>query len=481
MVLDMHIKRSRAEHPNVSLMVDVDGAWGTGKSTLLRLLGKRLSEAGFLVVGFDAWQQSRLSPPWWALLTAVRNAVVRDRTGWARLWLALKERAARARRSGAAFLLSLTLLVVFAGGTGLLVRAVIGAEQPGSELLKLIASVVTAVGVLWTGAKVAARVLLWDSASGARLFEQSGTNPMGRVAEHFDWVLRQSRRPVVLFVDDLDRCRHEYVVELLDAIQTLLRDAPGGYRGRGSDSPAAYIVVSADGYWLRKSYTVAYSEFDDDTRPGPLGYQFMDKLFQLTVPMPALSETTQREFLGGLLGVGEAPDVAKAVAEARDKVEAAVGDEGRVLAALDSIADPGVRSEVAVDAVRALAAPETQQHTEHALRKFAPLLGTNPRETKLFLNTYSMLRDLRTLEGNTPEIGHLALWSVLRVRWPAVADHLRHDPSAVRGIHEPLWCADHFPEPLRTAARSEDLRRVVRDPVSGPLTENAIRRCCGSG
>ncbi|HEX6354563.1 P-loop NTPase fold protein [Actinophytocola sp.] len=356
----------------------------------------------------------------------------------------------------------------------------IGAEQPGSELLKLIASVVTAVGVLWTGARVAARVLLWDSASGARLFEQSGTNPMGRVAEHFDWVLRQSRRPVVLFVDDLDRCKHDYVVELLDAVQTLLRDAPGGHRGRGSDSPAAYIVVSADGYWLRKSYTVAYREFDDDTRPGPLGYQFMDKLFQLTVPMPALSETAQREFLGGLLGVGGVPEVAEAVAEARDKVEAAVGDEGRVLAALDSIADPDVRSEVAVDAVRALAAPETQQRTEHALRKFAPLLGTNPRETKLFLNTYSMLRAVRTLEGNTPEAGHLALWSVLRVRWPAVADHLLHDPTAVRGIHEPLWCADHFPEPLRAAARSEELRRVVRDPVGGPLTEDAIRRCCGS-
>ncbi|HEX6354562.1 P-loop NTPase fold protein [Actinophytocola sp.] len=117
-VLASHIARSKAEHPHVSLMVHVDGAWGTGKSTLLRLLEKRLSSEGFLVVEFDAWQQSRLSPPWWALLTAVRNAVVDERTGWARFWLAVKERAARARRSGAAFLLSLTLLVVFAGGRG---------------------------------------------------------------------------------------------------------------------------------------------------------------------------------------------------------------------------------------------------------------------------------------------------------------------------------------------------------------------------
>ncbi|MGW5741352.1 P-loop NTPase fold protein [Amycolatopsis sp. NPDC003861] len=482
-VLAARIVETRERHPDTSLIVHVDGEWGAGKSTLLGLLGRRLTGEGLLVTPFDAWQQSRLSPPWWALLTAVRNAIVQDRGWWAQRRLKLKELAARARRSGAPFVLSAILLVLCAGGVGLLVRAIVGTQQPGSEWLKVALSAIAAVGVLWPGVRVAGRVLLWDSAGGARLFEQTGANPMGRVAEHFDWLLRQSGKPVVLFIDDLDRCKHDYVVEVLEAVQTLLRAAPGG---RGGGPPAAYVVVSADGYWIRQSFSTWYAEFDEEGRQpaGRLGYQFMDKLFQLTVPMPALGTAAQRRFLGHLLNVTDGDtDLRKAPAavEARGRIQAAAGDEGRILAALDAIAEPEIRSAVAVDAVRAVAAPETQANTEHMLRKFAPLIGSNPREIKLFLNTYSILRAVRTLEGQTPETGLLALWAVLRVRWPAVADHLQRRPASVLGIREPQWCPELFPEHLLDVVRGKELRAVVGDPVHGPLTEDAIRRCCGAG
>jgi membrane-associated phospholipid phosphatase len=42
-----------------------------------------------------------------------------------------------------------------------------------------------------------------DSARGARLFT---ANPMDDVAAHFGWLLGKARRPVLIFVDDLDRC-----------------------------------------------------------------------------------------------------------------------------------------------------------------------------------------------------------------------------------------------------------------------------------
>ncbi|WP_086839361.1 P-loop NTPase fold protein [Amycolatopsis kentuckyensis] len=484
-VLATRITETRERHPGTSLIVHVDGEWGAGKSTLLGLLGRRLAGEGLLVTPFDAWQQSRLSPPWWALLTAVRNAIVQDRGWWARRRLKVKELAARARRSGAPFVLSAILLLLGAGGIGLLVRAVVGTQQPGSEWLKVALSAIAAVGVLWPGVRVAGRVLLWDSAGGARLFEQTGANPMGRVAEHFDWLLRQSGKPIVLFIDDLDRCKHDYVVEVLEAVQTLLRDTPGRHRGRSGNSRAAYVVVSADGYWIRQSFTTSYLEFDSDGRraAGALGYQFMDKLFQLTVPMPALGSAGRRRFLGHLLDVpdGEAElQKAAAAVEARAKIQAAAGDEGRILAALDAVTEPEIRDVVAVDAVRAVAAPETQTNTEHMLRKFAPLIGGNPREIKLFLNTYSILRAVRTLEGNTPETGLLALWAVLRVRWPAVADHLHRQPASVLGIREPQWSPDLFPEHLLDVVRSKELRAVVGHPGHGPLTEDAIRRCCGA-
>jgi hypothetical protein len=472
-ILAGRITETRKRDPRTSLLVHVDGAWGSGKTTLLNFLRAHLVAGGCVVVWFDAWQHSRLSPPWWALLTAVRRAITRDRVWWARWWFRLTETAARVRRSGAPYLLALILLVVLAGGLGLLVWWGLGATRQPAELLKVLAPVLTALGVLWTGARVASRTLLWDSTQGARLFEQSDSNPMARIAEHFAWLLRHARKPVVFFVDDLDRCRHEYVVELLEAIQTLVRDAPRLHGDPRDLPPAAYFVVAADGAWLRDAYTSEYGAAD------PLGYRFLEKLFQLTVPMPAMSVTGQQLFLGRLLGLQDDALDAEQLAEAAARIQAATGDEESILTTLNTV-DRAARDALVIVAARAVTATETRAHTEHALRKFAPLLSPNPRSTKLFLNTYTMLRAVRTIEGSTVESDTLALWTILRLRWPSVADHLQRDPDAVTGILEPLWCTELLPAELHPAARSAELRRVVTHPQGGPLTAAKIRQCCGT-
>jgi hypothetical protein len=295
---------------------------------------------------------------------------------------------------------------------------------------------------------------------------------MARVAEHFAWLLRHSRKPVVFFVDDLDRCRHEYVVELLEAIQTLVRDAPRLHGDPRQLPPAAYFVVAADGAWLRSAYTSEYGATD------PLGYHFLDKLFQLTVPMPTLSVTSQQLFLGRLLGLQNDTLDPDQLADAAARIQAATGDEESILNTLNTV-DRAARDALVIVAARAVTAAETREHTEHALRKFAPLLSPNPRSTKLFLNTYTMLRAVRTLEGITVESDTLALWTILRLRWPAVADHLQHDPDAVKGIIEPLWCTELLPTELHAAAKSPELRRIVTHPQGGPLTAAKIRQSCG--
>lgn len=117
--------------------------------------------------------------------------------------------------------------------------------------------------------------------------------------------------------------------------------------------------------------------------------------------------------------------------------------------------------------------------TEHALRKFLPLIDANPRNVKKFLNTYSILRAVRILEGNTVGPDAFALWTIIRVRWPAMADHLEATPTAVRGIMEPLWVSECFPGGLRDLARDPSLRDVVPCPEGGPLTADLIQLCCG--
>jgi hypothetical protein len=472
-VLDKRIRQALQEEPDASLLVHLNGAWGSGKSTVLKFLSRHLgADKPFLVVWFDAWQQSRVSPPWWALLTTLRQHVFADRKFFPRIWLRLRELAARARVSGAPFVFSVVLLVILTAGVGAFTLWLGHNFYPTTvELVRLFTPAVAMATFLLAGTKIASRVLLWNSARGARLFEQSDSNPMRRVTTHFAWLLQRSRKPVVFFIDDLDRCREDFVVEFLDSVHTLVRDAPRSHHSH--TTPAAYFVIAADGSWIRQSYLAAYKAFEQAN----LGYLFTDKLFQLNVPMPALSGSTQSDFLGSLLGV--TPPALADVHKASEAIRQASGNEKEIVGALSSLSPP-VREAVAGEAALALAEKETQRYTEHALRKFAPLLLGNPRSIKLFLNTYSILRSVHTLEGGTVAPDTLALWSIIRVRWPSIADFLQHNPDAIEGIKDHLWCSDHFPEELRAIAVDKELRRVVTYPEGGPLRADLIRGCFGA-
>jgi hypothetical protein len=490
-VLALRLRENHRDHPDSSLLMHIDGAWGTGKTTLLSLLEKQLVQGRlpddlpyeqpdtpertrFTVVRFDAWQQSRLALPWWSLLSSLRSAVLRQRKV-TRPLLYVREAVARARRAGGRYLLPLLVLPVLAALVWLGMSRLLPGEN-SADVMKAVSGGLSALVLLWSGAKVVNRTLLWRSARGARLFEQTDSNPTGRIVQQFSWYLDRSRLPVIFLIDDLDRCKQEYVVDLLDTVQTMIRGYPE-HSGTGAPRAASF-VVAADGAWIRTAYTTEHNV--PETQTETLGHRFSDKLFQFSVPMPRLSGGDRDTLLRHLLPDGETQTPTDEIDEARAQLQDARGDEKGILALLNRITTREVLDAVAPAAAVAVSASGTTTPTEPKLVRFGPLLSGNPREIKLFLNTYGMLRAIRTLEGNTVEPDVLALWSVLRVRWPAVADHLQHEPESVRAIREPRWWSTDFPEHLRSAIRDSALRAVVTHPEGGPLTAHAIRQCCGT-
>src|SRR5207247_7239336 len=117
-------------------------------------------------------------------------------------------------------------------------------------------AVLAALAVLWAGSLVAARFLLWDSAKGAKLFEESNSNPMNDVAQHFGWLITRAKRSVAFFMDVLDRCTGSYVIEMLDTIQTLVRDSAKDPVAAKKALHAISFVIAADGAWIRRSYEI---------------------------------------------------------------------------------------------------------------------------------------------------------------------------------------------------------------------------------
>jgi hypothetical protein len=482
-VLATRLRRIQAEEPDTSFLLHIDGTWGTGKSTLLNFLRAELQQ-DWVIVEFDAWREARVGPPWWALLAALRHGLQRDLGFPARVRLRLAESWARLHRAGAPFVLALTVLVIAASAVFLLLQPSDLTLDTTGDLARTVTAVVTALGTLWAGTLVAGRFLLWDSARGARLFEQSNANPMQDVTDHFGWLVAKATRPVVFFIDDLDRCMEGYVVELLDAVQTLIRDATKRSSGtRRRDDVAACFIVAADGAWIRKSYEIAYDQFSQSVgEPGrPLGYLFLDKLFQLRVPVPSIDMSRQQHYLRELLRIRAPDEVTRSLGDEEQAVRRSLRHSSTETEIIETLreASTEVRDRVAGAAVEKLATPAVEAATEHSLQRFGPLLTPNPRSMKRFVNTYSALRAVRTLEGNPVRSEPLALWTILETRWPSLADYLRANPEAIELLGKPSADLAVVPADLQMLFGDPAVRRLAEFEHGGPLTPELLRACCG--
>jgi hypothetical protein len=303
---------------------------------------------------------------------------------------------------------------------------------------------------------------------------------MGIVKRRFDFLIRRIDAPVAIFIDDLDRCRSDYVVELLEGIQTLFVTSQVTY------------VVAADRGWLCESYAKIYEDFASriDVPGRPLGYHFLEKTFQLSVAMPRMSSAQRRAYLDRLLGLedGDGAGDPKNAREAAEQLFAGVSSEREVRAQLEKLTGSFEHGDQALReaAVSRLAAPDVQARTEHMLKPFADLLEANPRAMKRLLNAYGIGSALQLLQadevgGDTTRMEQLVLWTILELRWPLLADYLGDRPSAVEHIlhRKPPPSAPKELEPL---FGDEDVYAVVcgkAEEIDASLDVEAVRAYAG--
>lgn len=114
----------------------------------------------------------------------------------------------------------------------------------------------------------------------------------------------QPRRPVLLVIDDLDRCSAERVVKLMETVHTLLREPAETRLLRGWRRPAPLIVlVLADGRWVRTAFETSYESFGTLGSPvHGLGADFLQKVFDHTVLVPALAADQVQTYVDHLTG-----------------------------------------------------------------------------------------------------------------------------------------------------------------------------------
>jgi len=483
--LALRLQRINKDAPTRSFLVHIDGAWGSGKSTLLDFLRDELQQRGFVPVEVNAWREQRIGPPWWSLLTALWRKR-REGAGRARRFVVwFQDLLDRLRGDWVPFATAVLVLVGLAVGVFFLVGPdLTTAGARAGSIASIVGLAISVVG----GSIAATRFLLLGSAQAARVFVKASDNPMQGIASQFSRTLGRIGKPVVFFIDDLDRCSEDYVLEFLEAVQTLVRDTSEERPRPKSQRPGGpYFVVAADGRWIRVSYDKGYETFGRiQVAARPLGSMFVDKIFHLTVRLPRITDETRAGYLAWLLGqrselTGEERVVEDAKIRKLGEDLAAADNEHQTLSVAEraqELKDPLARLHLLGDATVKLADRSVEAKTVHALQPFAQFLDPNPRTIKRFVNAYGVLRAQRTLEAVFVATGPLALWTILELRWPVLAEYLRARPEQVSevGAESP-----NVHEDLREVFRDRDqeVAAVVKDSKYGPLSPELIRQCGG--
>lgn len=498
--------------PAGAFMVHIHGPWGSGKTSVLNFLrahlqdGKRPRARRWVVVEYNAWRNQRIRPPWWTLIKEIYTQSARQLGFWHSLWLRVQWLVWRVRADllPALLAIALVLLAVVLAVWALSVAprqtdardAAQNATRPAGEGggaraegkgasydpvsraelgIKLLVAAVAAVGALFA----LSRSLVFGSARAAQTYTELRSDPLRPIVRLFQKLVGAVGRPVLVLIDDMDRCDGAHVVELLEGIQTLFRTAPVTY------------VVAADRKWICSSFEKGFADFGKTIgEPGrPLGYLFLDKVFQVSASIPRLSPETRSVYWKGLLrsaGTDDPGRVEKVRLEAEQEAERKVKNvvtQQELQAKIAKERGHPVREQaMRAAAAKQITSAEARPATEHLLHSFEKLLEPNPRSMKRLVNAFGLNQATQFLEGRNVSPEALARWTIIELRWPLLADLLAARPQFVADLAEGQTPADRgIPGDLKKLFTDAEVKAVVAGDSAGhaALNEEGIRSIVG--
>ena len=395
------------------------------------------------VIRFDAWQYQRVAPPWWWLIKAIDQqlrARIRRFDGRSGLWRwRQRDWGWRSKSLGAdaAIALPAVLLAALLAIGAWLISGKHGILDVLQWAATAVAALTAVLGIGLSAANALRRHLLVASPAGARAVLQT-SDPMNELMERYKFLIESAGTDVAILIDNLDRCRGDYVVELLEGVQTLFKDDL-----RNTEKPMVLYIVAADRGWLCDSYLTVYEELKQSMRePGrPFGQAFLDKVFNFALQIPTVPAATslaeERVVQHGIAAKAEDIAHARREIEVRERLaalERADAPAGKV---------PGPpNQELRRRAVRRLVELEYQSSitacpdTEQELREVAAMAEPGPAVVRHLVAGYCVQRTVLLLAGHDVDddpgaIKRLGLWTVLTLRWPLLADWLKLHPEAI--------------------------------------------------
>lgn len=450
------------ENPDTGkpLTIGIDAAWGMGKTSLMYMVRERLDpgsvptpgaggahgkQAGFSrfrTVWFNAWKYDREDALWAALALEIL-AQTRKRSSLGqrfKTWIALNWE----RFDAGMFMQDLTTslakplflfvlgAVVFIGGAMALGR------NPAEGIALAVAGGASAIYAL--GTTVFKYVTAPFNLNISRYVRTPNyAEKIGFLSEFendFRRVVRVvtqgGKWPLVVFVDDLDRCGPKQAVEVIEAINSVL------------DTEHCIFILGMDTQAVAASIEAKYRDMKEllDQDPGglTLGERFLEKIVQINFRIPRAEKSVVDVYIGEILGRGRRhepePPATTGVREMEHQIKAEQRVGKTVEQAAEAVSARTVKQADVEEAKKRIderSADEAEQ-VRLAVVEAAPYLEFNPRKIKRFINTFrlqALVAQKRGMLAEPAEATLLARALIIATRWPDLVEGLIPDRKYV--------------------------------------------------
>jgi hypothetical protein len=298
----VHALRRFLDNPDTAppVVLSVNGPWGSGKSSVMKMLSGELEKTGrFRIVWFNAWQYHREEQILAAFLQTIARQLSAQwgpvfalRLGWAR-W----KDATLLRQLAVVTILAIIVAGILRPDLRDDVATAIGGAAESDKygaIVKLFlggASLGTLGGILW------AVNILWPFRVRFSHFFQA-TDQSSRVG-YIDEFTREFRlyrdavghQKFLFLIDDLDRCQPDCVVDVLKAINLIITSVDQAGR--------SFFMLAYDQRYIVDALEQHFADLVKPAHePGQrFGLQYLKKMVTLSVSVPRPSADQVQELL----------------------------------------------------------------------------------------------------------------------------------------------------------------------------------------
>lgn len=253
-----------------------------------------------------------------------------------------------------------------------------------------------------------------------------------------------AKKPLVIFIDDLDRCSPAKVVEVVEAINVFIN---------GQYNYKCYFIIGMDAEMVAAALDVAYEKMkgrigSKEQEQGSVGWYFLDKFIQLPFFIPVISETKKREYLESLLSEKDnfsIPGDGVVNKEKVNKVFAEVMRTNDVNESSKAIRNAFLTQEEKLTLQKKILDNQVnlQKHNDEINKQvssYSSFISSDPRSLKRFANLlrfYSSYQFLRMKQGESyVEINVLAKWLSIMLKFPQLIRWIQWDSDNRSGMND---------------------------------------------